>query len=278
MASVLEQATLESVTAPVQFSVNTGETPVALVKAMGEGPDRRTGSFEHHDVTIHNGRPIADRLDLDREGFDLMRYDTAVTDFYDDEEVLSVYYPEMDRLVKQATGAAKVVVFDHTIRVDDSAMQTDRKVRGPARNAHNDFTIASAAQRVRDLLPADEAEMRLNKRYGSINVWRPIRGPVETAPLAICEYSAIEDSDLIAAERHYGDRVGGVYHLVYNPDQRWYYFPRMTPDEVVLLKCFDSLTDGTARWTCHGAFDDPGTPKGAAPRESIEIRTLMFFD
>lgn len=278
MASVLEQATLESVTAPVQFAVDTGETPVALVKATGQGPDQRTGSFEHHDVVIHDGRPIADRLTLDREGFTLMRYDTAVKDFYDDDEVKRVYYPEMDRLIKQATGAAKVVVFDHTIRVDDSAMQTDRKVRGPARNAHNDFTIASAAQRVRDLLPADEAEMRLNRRYGSINVWRPIRGPVETAPLAICEYGAIEDGDLIAAERHYQDRVGGVYHLVYNPDQRWYYFPRMTPDEIVLLKCFDSLTDGTARWTCHGAFDDPGTPAGAAPRESIEIRTLMFFD
>ena len=66
--------------------------------------------------------------------------------------------------------------------------------------------------------------------------------------------------------------------VVYNPDQRWYYFPRMMPDEIVLLKCFDSLTDGTARWTCHGAFNDPNTPAGAAPRESIEIRTLLFFD
>ncbi len=278
MASVLEQATLESITAPVQFSINTGETPVALVKGMGEGPDRRTGTFEQHDVTIHDGRPIADRLTLDREGFILMRYDTAVKDFYDDEEVRRVYYPEMDRLIRETTGAAKVVVFDHTIRVDDSAMQTDRKVRGPARNAHNDFTIASAAQRVRDLLPADEAEERLNRRYGSINVWRPIRGPVETAPLAICEYNTIEDGDLIAAERRYQDRIGGVYNLAYNPDQRWTYFPRMEREEVVLLKCFDSLTDGTARWTAHGSFQVPGTPKDARPRESIEIRTLLFYD
>ncbi len=278
MASAQKHVTLESVTAPVQFSVNTGETPKALVKEMGAGPDKRTGTFEYHEVAIHDGRPIADRLDLDREGFTLMRYDTAVKDFYDDEEVKRVYYPEMDRLIREVTGAARVVVFDHTIRVDDSAMQTDRKVRAPARNAHNDFTLASAPQRVRDLLPADEAEARLNKRYGSINVWRPIRGPVETAPLVICEYSTISDGDLIAAERRYEDRIGGVYHLAYNPNQRWYYFPRMTPDEIVLLKCFDSLTDGTARWTCHGAFDDPDTPKGAAPRESIEIRTLLFFD
>lgn len=278
MASALENATLESVTAPVQFSVNTGDTPTALVKEMGAGADQRTGTFEYHDVAIHDGRPIADRLELDREGFILMSYDTAVKDFYDDEEVRRVYYPEMDRLIKQTTGAAKVIVFDHTIRVADGNMQSERKVRAPVRNVHNDFTIRSAPQRVRDLLPADEAEARLGKRYGSINVWRPIRGPVETAPLAICEYNSIDDDDLIAAERHYKDRIGGVYHLAYNPDQRWYYFPKMERHEVVLLKCFDSLTDGTARWTAHGAFEDPDTPPGAAPRESIEIRTLLFFD
>ena len=278
MASSLNHATLESVTAPVQFSVNTGETPTALVREMGEGADKRTGTFEHHDVAIHDGRPIADRLELDREGFTLMTFDTAVKDFYDDAEVRSVYYPEMDRLIKQVTGADKVIVFDHTIRVADGDMQSERKVRAPVRNVHNDFTIRSAPQRVRDLLPADEAEARLAKRYGSINVWRPIKGPVETAPLAICEYNTIDDDDLIAAERQYKDRVGGVYHLAYNPDQRWYYFPKMERHEVVLLKCFDSLTDGTARWTAHGAFEDPDTPPGAAPRESIEIRTLLFFD
>ena len=278
MAGARDLSTLESVTAPVQFTVDTGETPVSLASETGAGPDRRTGTFEDRDIVIHDGRPIADRLDLDREGFVLMTYGTAVKDFYDDEEVVSVYYPEMERLIKETTGAARVVVFDHTIRVDDSATRNERMVRAPVRNMHNDLTVASAAQRVRDLLPANEAEELLTKRYGSINVWRPIRGPVETAPLAICEYGAIADGDLIAAERRYPDRIGGVYNLAYNPDQRWYYFPRMQRDEVVLLKCFDSLADGTARWTAHGSFQEPATPVDAAPRESIEIRTLYFFD
>lgn len=279
MATAIEHVTLGSVRTSVQFSVSTGATPVALVKEAGVGPDQRLGTFEQRDIVVHDGRPIADRLDLDRHGFILMRHPTAVKDFYDDAEVRRVYYPEMERLVRQVTGASKVIVFDHTIRVDDSAVQTERKVRAPVRNVHNDFTIRSAPQRVRDLLPADEAEARLKKRYGSINVWRPIRGPVENAPLAICEYDSIADSDLIAAERHYPDgRVGGVYHLAYNPAQRWYYFPRMEREEVVLLKCFDSLIDGTARWTAHGAFNDPTAPENAAARESIEIRTLLFFD
>jgi hypothetical protein len=277
MASVLDPSGLDAVTASVQFSVNTGKTPVALVKQPGQGADERTGIFECRDVVIHNGRPVADRLDLDRQGFCLMRYPTAVKDFYDDE-VRRLYYPEMERLTKAATGADKVIVFDHTIRVDDDGKQAARKVRAPVRNVHNDFTVNSAPQRVRDLLPPDEAEARLKKRYGSVNIWRPIVGPVETAPLAICEYGSIDDGDLIAAERRYQDRIGGVYHLAFNPQQRWYYFPRMERDEVVLLKCYDSLTDGTARWTAHGAFRDPNTPADAAPRESIEIRTLMFWD
>ncbi len=128
-------------------------------------------------------------------------------------------------------------------------------------------------------MPAPEAEQRLAKRFGSINVWRPLKGRVETAPLAICEYGALADDDLIVAERHYPDgRIGRIYNVAYNPRQRWTYFPDMMPDELVLLKCYDSLTDGTARWTAHTSFQVPDTPAGATPRESIEIRSLVFFD
>ena len=278
MPTALELSLLDSVSSSVQFGVNAGKTPVTLVNETGVGDDERLGVFEPHPVTIHDARPLLDRLSIDVQGFTLVRHNTAMVDFYDTAEVRDVYYPEIETLVKQATGAVKAIVFDHTIRVDDGGLQQDRKVRAPVRNVHNDFTIAAAEQRVRDLLPKAEAGERLGRRFGSINVWRPIIGPVETAPLAICEYGSIRDADLIAAERRYRDRIGGIYYLRYNPDQRWYYFPKMTRDEAVLLKCYDSLTDGTARWTAHGAFDDPTTPAGAAPRESIEIRTLVFYE
>jgi hypothetical protein len=275
---MLEKTSLRSVRTRVQFTVNTGETPVALVHEPGAGPDQHQGTFEYRDIVVYDGRPIADHMDLDRHGFTFRHYGTAVTDFYDDEQVRRVYYAELERLVKQVIGADKVIVFDHTIRVGDSKARAERKLRAPVSTVHNDFTVRSAPQRVRDLLPANEAEERLQKRYGSINIWRPIRGPVERSPLAICEYGAIEDKDLIAAERHYQGRIGGVYNLAYNSGQRWYYFPKMEREEVVMLKCYDSLTDGTARWTAHGAFEDPNTPADAAPRESIEVRTLYFFD
>jgi hypothetical protein len=278
MASTLERATIDTVKASVQFGVKAGEPYVSLVREPGAGPDQRAGTYVEREIVVRNGRPLADQLDLDREGFKLMRYGTAMKDFYDEAEVRRVYYPEMDRLVKEVTGCAKVIVFDHTVRVDDPDQQAARKVRAPVPVVHNDFTVRSAPQRVRDLLPPDEAEQRLGKRYGSINVWRPIRGPVETAPLVVCGWNDIAEEDLIAAERRYQDRIGGIYNLAYNPDQRWFYFPRMERDEVVILKCFDSLADGTARWTAHGSFKNPTSPAGARPRESIEIRTLYFFD
>ena len=278
MSQAAEARRADPVAATLNFVSSPDQLPVALVEEPGLGPDRHTITTTDHEVLIRDARPIAADLDLDRQGFVFMRCPTAVEDFYDDAEVRRVYYPEMERLVAEAAGASKVIVFDHTIRVDDPEAQTERKVRAPVANVHNDFTVRSAPQRVRDLLPADEAERRLAGRYGSMNVWRPIRGPVETAPLVICGYGTIADGDLIAAERHYGDRIGGIYQLAYNPRQRWYYFPAMEREEVVLLKCFDSLTDGTARWTAHGSFRHPDTPAGAAPRESIEVRTLYFFD
>lgn len=269
---------LPSVRTIVQFTEDDGTTPVSTVREIGAGPDLRKGKYVNHEIFIYDGRPIVKDLTLDKNGFALTQFPTAVKDFYDDDEVLSVYYPEMEMIVQQATGCSKVVVFDHTIRVDDENAQANRKVRGPVKNMHNDFTRNSAPQRVRDLLPKREAEARLKNRFGSINVWRPIVGPVETSPLTICGWETLDEANLIPAERRYNNRIGGVLHLCHNPDQRWYYFPKMEREEVVLLKCFDSLDDGTAKWTCHGSFKDPNTPANARPRESIEIRTLYFYD
>ena len=116
---------------------------------------------------------------------------------------------------------------------------------------------------------------RRRARIVQINVWRPIRGPVQRSPLALADARSVAPEDLIATDQVFPDRVGEIYHLAYNPAQRWYYAPLMTPDEVLLIKGFDSLADGRARFTPHGAFDLPDTPAAAPPRESIEVRTLV---
>jgi hypothetical protein len=263
----------------LQFTIPTGETPVTQVSDSGGGrSDPKTGQYEMKEITIHDGRPTADELDMEVQGYEFLKSDTAVTDFTDKEQVKAVYYPELEKLLLEATGAEKVVIFDHTIRIGDPEKRDALGVRDPVRSAHNDFTNRSAPQRVRDLLPEAEAEERLKKRYTSVNVWRPLTGPVKTDPIAICAWDSIDDKDMIPSERVYNNRVGGILNLAYNPDQKWTYFPDMERDEVILLKCFDSELDGRARWTAHAAFEDPNGPDASLPaRESIEVRTLIFY-
>jgi hypothetical protein len=141
---------------------------------------------------------------------------------------------------------------------------------------HNDYTEWSGPQRVRDLLP-DEAEQLLAGHFAIIQAWRPIRYPVETFPLALCDAQSISPNDLIVTERRHPNRIGQTYSLGYNPDHQWFWFPLQRREEAIVFKVYDSLKDGRARWSAHTAFDDPTTPPDARPRESIEIRTLAFF-
>ena len=113
-------------------------------------------------------------------------------------------------------------------------------------------------------------------RVQVINVWRPIRGPLRDAPLAMCDGQTVEANDLVASDLIYPNRSGETYSVKYNPNHRWYYIPEMRTDEALLLKCYDSATDGRTRFGPHTAFIDPTTPADAAPRESIELRTLVF--
>ncbi len=150
-------------------------------------------------------------------------------------------------------------------------------MREPVLAVHNDYTEWSGPQRVRELLP-DEADELLKHRFSIVQVWRAINKPIESNPLAICEAKTLATGDLIASERRFPDRVGETYQIAYNPDHQWYYFPRMNRDEALVFKVFDSKTDGRARFTAHTSFEDPNTPDNAAPRESIEMRTIAFFE
>jgi hypothetical protein len=147
--------------------------------------------------------------------------------------------------------------------------------RQPATRVHVDQTNMSGRNRVREHLP-DEADELLKGRVQVINLWRPIRGPVLDAPLAMCDAQTLAPGDLVASDLIYPGRHGETYSVKFSPAHRWFYFPKMTADEALLLKCYDSDTDGRARFAPHTAFIDPTTPTDAPPRESIEVRTLVF--
>lgn len=257
-----------------------------------EPPSRKPGVFLHdgqpeehaertpgdavHTMAVLDARAAADSLSLDREGVRLVRHESRVRDFDDAEAVRTAYYPEVERLVRAATGASRVLVFDHNVRSAD-AERHSADVHPPVRFVHNDYTHDSGPQRVRDLVP-DEAEDLLARRFSVINVWRPIAGPVRGTPLAVCSGDSIAAGDLVPLDLIYRDRTGEIYAFLHSPEHRWFYVPEMRVDEALLLKCYDSMQDGRTRFTAHSAFDDPTSPDGAAPRESIEARALAFFD
>jgi hypothetical protein len=268
-------STLDSITAPLNFLDPMTEKPVAYNYQPPPGVPVRTGKSVEHQVAIRNARPLVDRLSLDREGFVLLHHQTAVTDFYDEEQIRAIYYPECERVMKEATGAARVVAFDHIVR--NAAMSAkDNLIKLPAKRVHNDYTAWSAPQRIRDLM-GDEAGELLKHRFAINNLWRPIRGPLLDSPLTLCDAQSLEQQNLIASDLKYPDRTGETYSITYNPNQRYYYFPRMQADEAVLIRCYDSAPQGAARFSAHTGFDDPTTPPDAPPRESLEVRMLVFF-
>ncbi len=122
-----------------------------------------------------------------------------------------------------------------------------------------------------------EAESLLGRRFAIIQVWRAINQPIRSNPLAMADARSVAPEDLLVAERRYPNRVGQTYRLKYNSAHRWFYFPELRRDEAIVFKVFDSLKDGRARFTPHTSFNDPSTPAGAPPRQSIEARALAFF-
>jgi hypothetical protein len=268
---------LPYVEAELNYLVPMSGRPSYLAYDPEPGEARSNMAHAAHTVRIHDMRPLAHEFELDRQGFTLVEQRSAVRDFWDEDEVRSVYYPEAERLIKEATGASRVFIFDHTLRrrVPGSIDRNPNAPRQPATRVHVDHTGKSGPQRVRDLLP-DDAEELLRGRVQVINLWRPTRGPLRDAPLAVCDARSVDPADLVPSDLVYKNRVGETYSVTYNPAHRWFYVPEMRADEGLLLKCADTMTDGRARFMPHTAFTDPTTPPDAFPRESIELRTLVF--
>ena len=231
---------------------------------------------DEHRVTIHDVRPIMGELALERNGFVVLDEPTDVSDFTDKDE-LARYCRQAEALVQRLTGADKVVSFGPVIRTNAGGTHGHNQ---PAFGAHVDYGARTVADFTRDLLPAGEAERRLAGRHMLINVWRPIT-MVESAPFAVCDARTVRREDLFDSEV-----VGGLgdfnrrslwgFNLAWRPDHKWYWVPHMQPWEVLVFKLFDSDSQAV-QFTAHSAFDDPAAPPDAAPRQSIELRTIAYL-
>src|SRR5436190_10070851 len=262
--------------AQIPYTIDTGEKLVNETFGPNNIRRRTSGAQELKPMEVADGRALREEFALERNGFVFVEHKTAVRDFHDPEELKGVYFPEVERLIGAVSGAKRVVVFDHTLRSGDEAEREAKLVREPVLSAHNDYTEWSGPNRVREVMGA-EADELLKRRFAIIQVWRAIAQPIVSNPLAMADARSVATDDLLIAERRYPNRVGQTYRLRYNAGHRWFYFPQMRRDEAIVFKVYDSEKDGRARFTPHTSFDDPATPPGAAPRQSIEARSLAFF-
>ncbi len=269
---------VNDVRAKIRYLVAGEGKPIYVASEGGADAALSVGAeFEEHEVTIHDARQLIPPASLVRQGFSLHRHNTQVEDFYKLETVQAAYEAEITELVLAATGASEVLVFDHTLRSDSRNIRGERTTREPASLIHNDYTDASAVKRLQDLLPVNEAEHRLRHRFAIVNVWRSVAGTILSSPLACCDASTIKTVDLVASERRAKERIGELELVTWNPGHRWYYYPEMSCAEALLIKTFDSATNGPARRSIHTAFKHPKTPPDAPARESIESRLLVFY-
>ncbi|KZS90876.1 hypothetical protein SISNIDRAFT_475202 [Sistotremastrum niveocremeum HHB9708] len=250
-------------------------------------PDPRRGipatnfGTEEKVIEITDLRGQEHTTNIDVHGFQYFKVPTKEKAFNNDQTIKSQYYTEQANLIKKLTRASRVVMFDHTIRHNKPGDEEDTpENRHPVPRVHVDQTAESARARVIRHLPPSDTPRLLAGRYQIINLWRPIHNPAYDFPLALCDYRTMNPStDLVPTTLKYPDRDGETFSVKFSPRHKWNYVRGMGVDEGVLIKCFDSVDDGSvAVLTPHTAFIDPTTPKDAPLRSSIELRALVFYD
>jgi hypothetical protein len=273
------------VTAAIAYLAADDAAPQIRVFPPVSGTPVATPRNVYVDMAIEDARDWRSQPTLDGAGFEYHRHLSSCTDFYDDAQVSTIYYPEVAAALQSFTGALAVFVFDHNIRSAVRAARGQRGVRTPVDGAHVDYTAASGPKRVGEILQQFGRIDLATRRAALINLWRPIVGPVMDVPLALCDARSVAPQELVETRiLHYGEdeedtprHTGHIYSLLYGAQHRWAYVSAMQPDEMLLLKCYDSSTAGRARFTPHTGFHNPACPPEFTARESIEARTLVIF-
>lgn len=261
---------------PVTASLNfyqppsDNSTPFNYVDTAPEGLPQRNFSDAALDITIQDLRGKESAFNTDTHAFAAAQNVHSKANrqtFEDDAAIKEIYYPEVEKLLVEKTGAKRILLFDHTIR-----LATPGASRAPVNRVHIDQTTKSAEQRVRFHLSSSEAEEALKDRVRIINVWRPLNPPIVAHPLAFADSQTVPDEAMVGIEHRYPNRTGETAAVKSTEGQQWWYWSGMEADERLLLQCYDSEKGARVP---HSAFVDPRSEEGTG-RESIEVRALVF--
>ena len=277
---------LPAVNARISYIARSDEPAQVRVYPLSSGIPTARPEAAQRDVKISDARSIVSSLRLDEHGFALHKSPSRFSDFYNDAAVREHYYPEVSAAVRALTGALEVIVFDHNVRSAVRAARGEPGVRVPVDQVHNDYTEESGPKRKREILEGAGRLELGDRRFAFVNLWRPLIGPVQDNPLALCDARSVAREDLVSTNiHHFGEddlttprHRGQIYSVRHNPQHQWFYVSDMNSDEVLLLKCYDSRDDGRARFMPHTGFQNPACPEKYTPRESIEARTLVVFN
>lgn len=273
-----------------------------------DDPSLHTQRVETVQTRIYNARQDPSPPSLHQQGFQLVNHATDVN-FDNQDEINGTYYAEMEALVCRMTGAQRAFSFHHASRRPESTEMKDRHVSGfmgSVSKVHGDFSATSGRKQLEllgtavpsgsaimyhltepQLTPEELSDVLENRRYMIINVWRNTsrEAPVMRCPLACLDCTTVdEEKELFVTEMLLPDRINtdlsatDSFCIDEQAHHRWCYFPKMSFEEAVMFKTFDSSTDpDEAHYVIHSAFEDPTTKPEDPSRQSIEVRVLAIM-
>ncbi|KAH7413099.1 hypothetical protein BKA64DRAFT_345020 [Cadophora sp. MPI-SDFR-AT-0126] len=259
---------------------------------VAPGAEINTGQYESRNVIIRDGRNIQAKFAINKTGFFLANHHSKVNDWTDVKQVEDMYTPEIHKFISDLTGSDKAIVFGPVVRRAKAAsvLTGNPNEQPPASDVHVDFTPRRAQALADDFLGKHGAGGYSYKRFMFINMWRAISPGPQDWPLAVCNGASVKDEEGVANGLVYTDTLpdrnnipAEVPHdpmypegtiFVYNPSHEWFYFSDMTKDELLVFRLFDSEKEKGWR-VPHCSFHN--NEEGAVPRQSVEIRAVLYF-
>ena len=259
-----------SVLANVNYHVHSDEPQAYHIDAGGVEGKIVSPEHDIQTVLVRDIRSGEVQVAFGSDSVEFIEAPSRVEDFEADSGLWqSVYDDELNALLKRELGAQEVVVFDHTVRIDDP-----KSGRKPARNVHSDYSPNGARQRLDDVLGVARAAEWAKGHYGFVNVWRPVEHVIETAPLGFVRPRSVDAEDWITLGLIYPDRLGQIMGLAANPNHDWIFKSKMTPNDVAIFNIFDNQGRASIG---HSALDVVKAPLTDVPRKSVESRTLIRY-
>ncbi|KAI1271158.1 hypothetical protein F5Y07DRAFT_383894 [Xylaria sp. FL0933] len=252
---------------------------------LPESKDQRTTNlaWDERQIEVHDFRADSNQFQLDSHGFTTRRL-PGFSDLLDREFITSQYLPAVKNMLQsQLQDVGTVFVYDWRIR-NSRPDTTDKQINFsdqtqpllPSNYAHIDAGPVSIFQRIQNSFPAS-ADNIIRQRIRAVNVWKPLCNPVEEWALAVCDGTTVKPEDLVETDSVRQGSVSTNYYVKYAPEQMWYYLKHQSPDEALIFKHFDSEPDVRAPYALHASIRQD-VPVSAKPRQSIEVRTLIFSD